>query len=107
MRVDALLGFARRAGALSVGNQAAREALQKGKVHLFLVSLDASPRTGRKIEEIAGDTPIIHYGKKEELSEKLGWSGEVAVLAVTDEQIARSILMLARKEKDWGNDRCR
>ena len=42
--------------------------------------------------------PIVRYGEKEQLAERLGWSGEVAVLAVTQEQFARDILRLTGKD---------
>jgi ribosomal protein L7Ae-like RNA K-turn-binding protein len=98
-----MLGFARRAGVLFVGSQATTGALQKGKAQLLLLSLDASPRTVKKIQELAGDKiPIVRYGQKEELGKDLGYSGQIAVLAVTQEHFARSILRLTCKEKDWG-----
>lgn len=100
MRVETLLGFARRAGLLAIGSQAAKTALEKGKVHLLMVSSDASSRTWRNAAMLAEkkNIPIVRYGEKEQLAERLGWSGEVAVLAVTQEQFARDILRLTGKD---------
>ncbi|HOB22166.1 MAG: 50S ribosomal protein L7ae [Firmicutes bacterium] len=108
MRVEALLGFARRVGALAVGSQAVTEAIRKGKAQLLLVSLDASSRTWEKhhASAVEKNIDIVRYGEKEQLGKILGHSGEVAVLAVTRVQFAKEILRLTAEKMDGGNGRC-
>ncbi len=93
-----MLGFARRAGALAVGTGATIGALEKGKAVLLLVSQDASPRTWEKISAQRGEIPLVRYGRKEELGKEIGWSGDVAVLAVTQAHFAQNILRLTERK---------
>lgn len=104
MQVETLLGFARRAGALEYGFAASSRAVKAGEIACLLVARDASPRTKRNMEAIAGTIPLVCYGEKKELGQKLGANGEVAVLAVKEGQFARQLLQLTAKNRIGGKE---
>jgi len=85
----ALLGMARRAGAVQVGVERAREALRMGEATLIVVAADAAPGQRRKVEALASarDVPVLVGPEREELGRMLGVS-ELSALALTDSRFA-------------------
>lgn len=100
---DALMrfmGLARRAGKLSLGNDPALEALQKGSVHLVLLAGDLSPRTGAGVERAAkqNGVAVVKIGATmDEMSMALG--RRTGVVAVNDPGFAEKLTALCADER--------
>lgn len=89
-----LLGLARRAGRLAVGEQSVAEACQSGRALAVLLARDAGDTTARRGEKLArqGAVPLVPtpYSKGE-----LGWSigrSSCALLAVTEPELAAALV---------------
>lgn len=97
-----MIGLGQRSGRLLSGDWAVKDALQRGKVKLLVVAVDASGRSQKEFTQMAGlkNIPTISYGSKVELGRLIGKSPRSAV-ALTDENLARGILgALERGEVD-------
>ncbi|UCG86865.1 MAG: ribosomal L7Ae/L30e/S12e/Gadd45 family protein [Gemmatimonadota bacterium] len=88
----ALLGLAKRAGALVVGSAAVREALRRGRVQLVVVAVDRSVRTDEKVVRLAHGRGVrVAVGPAAtELGRQLGRE-TVQAVGVTHPQLARRI----------------
>ncbi len=94
-----LLGIARRAARLSLGNDAAIESLRKGRVHLILLAGDLSPKTAGGVEFAAREEGVAAVRIKatmDELSMALG--KRTGVVAVNDPGFAKKLLALSADE---------
>jgi ribosomal protein L7Ae-like RNA K-turn-binding protein len=85
------LGLCRRAGALTVGFDAVKDAVLSGRAHLVLYTQDASEGNVRRIQwmcgEVGDDCPVCRLPlTKQDLAAILHKA--VGVLAVTDENLA-------------------
>ncbi len=90
-----LLGLARRAGRLSLGNDPVLDAIQKKEAKLLLAAADLSPRTFKGIQAAAraGAVRLIHTGiAMEELEFAVG--KRAGVLSVNDQGFAQKIEQL-------------
>ncbi len=98
-----LLGLAKRAGCLSVGDEAVRAAVTAGKVRLVLCASDASDRTRETfsfVTENAGVAFVSVTETKEELGNALG-RRPAATVAVCDIGFAAALAKkLAEKLPD-------
>ena len=85
----ALLGLARRAGAVQVGTERVREALRLGEARLIIVAVDAAPGQRRKVEAlaVAREIPVLVGPEREKLGGMLGVF-ELSAVAVTDARFA-------------------
>lgn len=104
-RVLSLLGLARRAGKLSLGHDAAIEAIVKNKAKLCLVCRDGSQRLKNEMSHACGyENKKITFIEIDceisQLSKAIG--SKAAVLTVNDEGFAKAIAektdKTARKE---------
>ncbi len=88
-----LLGLARKAGKLVIGEQAVRKSLQLSQVHLLVLATDSSTRTklGFATYADASNITILEIGTKTELGSKLG-RNLVAVAAINDPSLAQEII---------------
>ena len=94
METDKLLGalgLCRRAGALTVGFDAVKDAVLAGKAYLVLCAADASEGNVRRIQwmcnEVGDDCPVCQlHLTKQDLAAILNKA--VGGLAVTDENLA-------------------
>lgn len=94
-----LLGIARRAGRLSLGNDPAIEALRKGHTHLILFASDLSPRTAGGVGFAAKEEGVAAVQTKatmDEISMALG--KRTGVVAVNDAGFAKKLLALCADE---------
>lgn len=94
-----LLGIARRAGRLSLGNDAAVEALRKGRTRLILLASDLSPRTAGGVEFAANEEGVAAVrinATMDEISMALG--KRTGVVAVNDSGFAKKLLALSADE---------
>jgi ribosomal protein L7Ae-like RNA K-turn-binding protein len=80
----ALLGLARRAGAVVKGTDATRRALRKGEVRLVIKAEDGSEAQLRKVLPLARnqEVPAVELGSRAELGAAVG-SGPLTVVGIT------------------------
>lgn len=91
-----LLGLGRRAGALVIGVDGVRTALQAGQCWCVVVASDASPRTEEKVIRLAAarGVPLVDGPRAEELGARLG-KPPVMVVGVRDRALAGGIVQSA------------
>lgn len=87
-----LLGLAKKAGRLAVGNEPVLEALHFGRAEILLFACDAADNTVRRFENRRGDvTAITLPYSKEELGAAIGYKS-CAALAICDPGFAGAFL---------------
>ena len=92
-----MMGLARRANLLLAGEEVVADAIAAHKARLVLLAADASERTGKKIRQMAGETPA----EKDALGAALG-KESCAVAAVLDGGFAAKLAqMLAQSNPDY------
>jgi len=89
----ALLGMARRAGALAYGTGSTKRALKEGRARLILFAQDASETQRDKVMKLLrhGTTPRATLGTREALGLAVG-SAPVSAVAVTDNEFAKELV---------------
>jgi ribosomal protein L7Ae-like RNA K-turn-binding protein len=89
----ALLGMARRAGALAYGTGSTKRALKEGRARLILFAQDASETQRDKVMKLLrhGTTPRATLGTREALGLAVG-SPPVSAVAVTDSEFAKELV---------------
>ena len=89
----ALLGMARRAGALAYGTGSTRRALKEGRARLILFAQDASDGQRGKVMNLLrhGTTPHATFGTRQALGLAVG-SAPVSAVAVTDNEFAKELM---------------
>ena len=89
----ALLGMARRAGALAYGTGPTRRALKEGRARLILFAQDASETQRDKVMKLLrhGTTLRATLGTREALGLAVG-SAPVSAVAVTDNEFAKELM---------------
>jgi len=89
----ALLGLARRAGAVAPGTGSTRRALKEGRARLVLLAQDASETQRDKVMKLLrhGTTPRATLGTRRELGLAVG-SAPVSAVAVTDGEFAKELV---------------
>lgn len=82
-----------RAGKLASGSLAVKSSINKGRVRLLLIAIDAAAQSVQDLNGLATTrgVPVISYGSKDDLGRLIGKSPRTA-LAITDEHMARGIL---------------
>ena len=87
-----MLGLAKRSGNITVGFDRAADAVRCGSAFVVLVSSDCSDKTKKRIADKCSyyGTELVTFGTSEKIGGAIG-SGDVAVLAVTDENFAAAI----------------
>jgi ribosomal protein L7Ae-like RNA K-turn-binding protein len=90
--VGGILGLARRAGRLVVGDQGCRKALAQGRARLIILATDGSERTQKTFRELGKKAGVstCRVASKAELGRWLG-RDQVAVAAITDDQLVRKL----------------
>ena len=91
-RVLQLLGLCRRAGKLTLGDVATRQAIAKGAVDLILVAEDAGRSTRESFLRLGENAklPCVIFGKREELGQAVG-AGPKAVLGIIDQNLGAAL----------------
>ncbi len=99
----ALLGLARRAGALVLGTEATRECLRSGKAELVILAEDGSETQRRKVLPLAEarEVPLVFLGGRVELGATLG-AGPLSAVAVTGASLARELKERLQQEARTG-----
>jgi ribosomal protein L7Ae-like RNA K-turn-binding protein len=85
----ALLGIARRAGAVQVGVERSREAVRSGEARLVVSAADAAPGQVKKVVALARarEVPVLDGPSRRELGGLVGVA-ECSALVVTDDRLA-------------------
>jgi len=97
-----LLGLAKRAGKLEVGDEASRAAISTATAKALLVAADASERTKSSFEFIADSAaiPLIPVSEtREEIGNALG-KRPCAVVAICDTGLSAAILKKLAEENE-------
>ena len=96
-RLSGMLGFATRAGKITVGTDLVCRAMPSGKVKLVIISSEASDSTKKKLtvkSEFYGIRSLVADIDTEELGRVVGKTSAVAAVAIVEEMFAREILKL-------------
>lgn len=91
-KISGLLGLSAKAGKICFGRDACIDLIQKKKIKLIIVAIDASDRTKKEIKFICNnnDTRICFYGTIEKLSKAIGKSNK-AIIGIKEENFAKQI----------------
>lgn len=93
-----LLGLARRAGRLALGNEAVMEAIRKGSVKLVVLAGDLSPRTADGIRRAAAEERLEVLELKASMDELgMALGKRTGVIAVNDAGFAKKIAALQQE----------
>ena len=91
-----LLGLARRAGRLSLGNDPVLESIRKKESCLLLAAEDLSPRTAKGIRSAAGNVPLMRISvSMEEIGMAVG--KRAGILSVNDAGFANRITEISKE----------
>jgi ribosomal protein L7Ae-like RNA K-turn-binding protein len=98
-KIEAILGFAAKAGKIVAGEQAVRAKLRQGSVLLIVLAQDASGEITRYYSYKSNEMgiPVICSGTKLELGLAVGKS-QRAVIGIIDRGFAASILKQVREK---------
>ncbi len=88
-----LIGLAKRAGRLSCGESACKEAIKQGKSFLIILAEDVGKNTGKTILDSCNFYNVKHLilGTKDSLGHAVG-NDYNAVISINDEGFAQGIL---------------
>ena len=87
-----LLGIARKAGRLAVGETAVTDSLRRRQAQLLLLASDAAENTRRRFLRRGEDVPYLHLPyDKMQLGRALGYT-TCALATLNDEGLAKSFL---------------
>ena len=102
-RLLSLVGLARRAGRLSLGFDAAAEAMNKGRTKLLIIACDLSGNSTASIIRTAERThtkTIVINRTKAQIGAAVG--KEAGIIAVNDEGFAEKMAAYDEAEKSGG-----
>lgn len=92
--VLALLGIARRAGAIAIGAQAISSAAKSGKLRLVVLAEDASVNAAKRLGRAADETTVVAGPSRDEIGRALG-RPPIAAVGVTDAGLATRLAGVA------------
>lgn len=93
-KVQSFVGLARRSGSIALGRSACRRAAHQGKLRLLVLAQGAGASVVRDSGAAAGVPVLQSEMDKEEWGRQLG-RGSVAVIGLTDADLARGLLQVA------------
>jgi len=96
-----LLGIARRAARLSLGNDATMDSLRLGEARLVILASDLSPRTAKGIKYVAEQEEVAVVqieATMDEISMALG--KRTGIVAVNDAGFAKKMHALCTNEEE-------
>jgi ribosomal protein L7Ae-like RNA K-turn-binding protein len=96
-----LLGIARRAARLSLGNDATMDSMRQGEARLVILASDLSPRTAKGIKDVAEQEEVaaVQIGATmDEISMALG--KRTGIVAVNDAGFAKKMHALCTNEEE-------
>ncbi|MCD6363803.1 MAG: ribosomal L7Ae/L30e/S12e/Gadd45 family protein [Synergistetes bacterium] len=100
MRINALIGFARKAGKITLGRRSTVKALERGKISLVILASDAGSSLKREIMKLASKAgvDVAFDGSKREIGKIVGREA-CSVLGFIDRRMAEGVMKL---EQDKG-----
>jgi ribosomal protein L7Ae-like RNA K-turn-binding protein len=95
-----MVGLARRAGQAVSGDTAVRYAINRKTARIVILAENAAERTVEVYRRLSGDAgiPLILHGTKDELGRATGKPYR-AVVAITDDNLARGVFMALERGK--------
>ncbi len=92
-RVLSMIGIAAKAGHIVSGEFSTEKAVKSRKAYLVITASDASQNTKKQFSDMCAyrNLPYVEYADKEQLGSCMGKNLR-ASLAVTDENLAKSII---------------
>lgn len=94
-RVMSLLGIARRAGKLAMGNDMVNDCIKNGESRLILLASDISPRTAKNIEFIANEYEVKVMYLNESMDEiGVAIGKRIGIVSVNDAGFAKKVCSL-------------
>jgi ribosomal protein L7Ae-like RNA K-turn-binding protein len=91
-KVKSLLGLARKAGKVVLGQVGVKNAIAKGRLSLLILAKDCSGKTGEKFLKLTkGEIAGIQIFSKEELG-KIWGKSQIGVAGVLDQNFAQALL---------------
>lgn len=93
-KIHSYLGFCKRSRNLISGYNSCLYGLQRGKIHLLILTNDLSDNTTDKFIKLAKvqGIPLRIYGTKESMSEMTG-EEERGIFGITDKNLSAAILL--------------
>ncbi|MGI6270048.1 MAG: L7Ae/L30e/S12e/Gadd45 family ribosomal protein [Candidatus Howiella sp.] len=92
-----MLGIARKAGKLSVGTEAAHEAVKKRKSHLVVVAADISQKSEKELRYAARETNIpVRRIQQDIFAVSHAIGTKAGILSVDDKGLAEAVLARCR-----------
>ena len=94
-KICGLLGLARRAGKLSFGTEACMQEIEKNKIKLIIIAINASERTKMNFKNICNNKkiPIFEILNIDEISKAIGQSNK-AVIGIKDINFSKEIIKI-------------
>jgi ribosomal protein L7Ae-like RNA K-turn-binding protein len=95
------LGLIKRSGKLMEGYNKCEEVIKKSKVHLIIISVEASKNTKEKFYGFSSrlNIPYIEEYNSEDLGSSIG-RPEINVLCIMDEHMAKKLIELKETLKN-------
>ncbi len=92
-KIDSYMGFARKAGALVVGQGTCTTAIEKGQLAFLLISEDTAENTKKKLISLAEERGLTYriFGHSERWSAITGLGG-TAIYGVKDKKFAETMI---------------
>lgn len=94
-RICGLLGLATRAGKITFGTEACMQALEKNKIKLMIIAIDAAERTKMNLKNICTkhNVTVVECLNIEELSNAIGKNNK-AVVGIRDINFSNEIMKI-------------
>ena len=94
-KICGLLGLARRAGKLSFGTEACMQEIEKNKIKLIIIAINAAERTKMNFKNICNNKkiPIFEILNIDEISKAIGQSNK-AVIGIKDINFSKEIIKI-------------
>ena len=98
-KIQSMIGLANKAGKIISGEDPVRSAIKKDKIHLLLITEDASENTKKRFinSAIYYHIPYFIYLTKEELSISLGLKIR-SIVGVADQEFTNCLIRLLDKD---------
>jgi ribosomal protein L7Ae-like RNA K-turn-binding protein len=93
-----MLGFAKNAGEVTVGEEICRKGIMSKKVSLLLIASDMSEKTSNKMKELCNSVSVRYIDgfSKDELSRAIGKNDKVFV-GITSKKFSRELISIYDK----------
>ncbi|WP_425447481.1 L7Ae/L30e/S12e/Gadd45 family ribosomal protein [Dethiothermospora halolimnae] len=92
-KIYSLLGLARRANLVSLGQDGCNQAIKRNKCKLLIIANDTSDNTKEKFIKLCDRKNVryVFFGDKESLGQAIG-RDIVAIISILDENFSKAIM---------------